>query len=475
MDQNSNPAARAVMGGERILRDCLQLKEGEHIAVFWDKTTSDVAGMLREAAGRLNLVIEEWDVPIDVQYGFRSTDLLPSQYLRSLSHARATISCLTDDPRGTNFRKAIIENALRNSESRMAHMPGATTALLEDGAAVELAEAERLCDYLGAVLSLGRHAVLETYELGPDGRPFGGPDRTHRLAIDLGGMGRMPIMSPGVIAPGTWGNVPGGETFIAPMEGTAEGTFVLNGAFTGHVIELPCQLLLRFRGGRMCDVDGDSIVRDKFLDLLSDAEAAGDRHCRDLAELGIGVNRGIQRLIGRSLSDEKVYGTIHIAVGDSKRFGGLYESAVHEDVVTMGPSLWVDGSPIVVQGRLVFDYDQWQDRLDVGPGGVPLPACEDPATHWVSRTSTSATTTADGRLRMDQEIGAGRNRRCTYTVGEPRASQEIARVYAMIPEVVDQISMGDLMAQAASSDLDEQTIRRALRVLIRHHLVEIRE
>ena len=474
MARRRNAIARAVTGGERILQDCLHLRQGDHVAVFWDETTSTVAEKLREAARRRKVVIEEFNVPFEVQYDYRPNDTLPDDYLQSLSRARATISCLTDDPRGTNFRKAIIENGLRNSESRLAHMPGATTELLEDGAAVELAEAEALCDYLGAVLSLGQRAVLETYELGPDGRPL--DDGKHQLTIELGGVDRMPILSPGVIAPGTWGNVPGGETFIAPMEGTAEGTFVLNGAFTGHVLTPPSQLLLRFIAGRLADVEGEAVARDKFLALLSAAEKDGDQHCRDIAELGIGVNRGIRRLIGRSLSDEKMYGTVHIALGDSKRFGGLYESAVHEDMVTMRPSLWVDESPIVVRGRLVFDGDRWQDRLDGGPGGDPLPACDAPAAHLVNRTSISATTTDQGLLRMDHEIGAQRNRRCTYTVGEPRASQILARLYALIPEVIDPISLGDLVARAgADHKLDEPTVRCALSILTRHHLAEIRE
>ena len=54
---------------------------------------------------------------------------------------------------------------------------------------------------------------------------------------DIGGWDRLPVASDGIIRDGAWGNVPSGETYIAPMEGTAEGQVLINGSIPGLVLD----------------------------------------------------------------------------------------------------------------------------------------------------------------------------------------------------------------------------------------------
>jgi hypothetical protein len=470
MSAYDNVSAGALVGGERIISECLSVAAGQSVAVFWDETTGEVFQALELAASRLGIKVHSCKVDLTTEFAFRHGDEFPSEYTGALGRSRATISCLTDDPRGTNFRKAVIENGLRDSQSRVAHMPGATAGLLENGAAIEYAEAGHLCDYLGAVFALGEDAVLETYILDPHQKCA---TASHRLRLALGGTSRLPITSPGTIGPGTWGNVPGGETFIAPQEGSAEGAFVLNGAFTGHVLEHPAFLILHFKAGRLMDVEGDQSAKEKFQALLSGAEEGGDPHCKDLAELGVGVNRGVRRLTGRSLFDEKLYGTAHIAIGDSRNFGGHHTSDIHEDFVTLRPSLSVDGSPVLVHGRLVFDYDRWHDRLDVGEAGATAALISDLGTARVYRTMISTSVSESGVFHVDHEIGAQRNRRCTYTVGAPDANSVLGRLYAILPESHERnVTLDSLLKKAIAQGIDERMVRRALYILRRHHLAE---
>jgi len=70
------------------------------------------------------------------------------------------------------------------------------------------------------------------------------------------------VVSTGIIESDTWGNLPGGETFIAPVEGTATGEYLLNGSFTGHVLRDDQPLVLRFDAGRLAGVDGTGIGRE---------------------------------------------------------------------------------------------------------------------------------------------------------------------------------------------------------------------
>ncbi len=91
------------------------------------------------------------------------------------------------------------------------------------------------------------------------------------------------------------------------------------------------------------------VVRS-FEALFKAAIDDGDPNWRILAELGIGANDGVRQLKGVSLVDEKCLGTVHIALGDNSTFGGRNESAVHEDLVTLAPTLNIDGKPILQKG-----------------------------------------------------------------------------------------------------------------------------
>jgi aminopeptidase len=87
------------------------------------------------------------------------------------------------------------------------------------------------------------------------------------------------------------------------------------------------------------------------------ATLATDEGARRLGEIGIGTNDGIDRPVGTILFDEKIGGTIHLALGRSyPETGGTNESAVHWDMICdlrHGGRLTADGAPILVDGNLV--------------------------------------------------------------------------------------------------------------------------
>ena len=83
-----------------------------------------------------------------------------------------------------------------------------------------------------------------------------------------------------------------------------------------------------------------------------------DDGSRRLGELGIGCNPGITRHMKNTLFDEKIYGTVHLAVGNGFPFlGGTNESAVHWDIVKDlrdGGELYCDGELVQRGGEWVF-------------------------------------------------------------------------------------------------------------------------
>jgi aminopeptidase len=146
-------------------------------------------------------------------------------------------------------------------------------------------------------------------------------------------------------------NIPGGEFFFCPVEDSAEGTigFVeFPGEYAGRSVE---GIRLRFEGGRVVDASADR--EEAFLlDLLDTDEGA-----RRLGEFGIGCNPGITRYMRNVLFDEKIDGTVHLALGNGFPYlGGTNVSAIHWDIVKDLRS----GGRLFVDGRLVQEDGVWR-------------------------------------------------------------------------------------------------------------------
>jgi aminopeptidase len=77
--------------------------------------------------------------------------------------------------------------------------------------------------------------------------------------------------------------------------------------------------------------------------------ATGDKDV--IAELGIGVNPGIMQPTGNISLDEKIGGSVHIAVGMNDRFGGKNKSNLHQDFVILKPTVWFDDKVILENGE----------------------------------------------------------------------------------------------------------------------------
>jgi len=145
-------------------------------------------------------------------------------------------------------------------------------------------------------------------------------------------------------------NMPDGEFFTAPIEDSVEGevSFQLPAMLSGREVS---GVKLRFEAGTV--VDASAARGEEFLLSVLDT----DDGSRTLGELGIGTNYGIDRGTLDVLLDEKIGGTVHMAVGASyPESGGKNESAVHYDLVCdlrQGGSITVDGETMQQDGRFV--------------------------------------------------------------------------------------------------------------------------
>jgi len=161
-----------------------------------------------------------------------------------------------------------------------------------------------------------------------------GPDTDLRVNVE----GRSWLAADGKL------NMPDGEIFTSPVETETEGDirFSFPAIFYGRAVE---DVRLRFEGGRV--VDAEAKTANDYLQSLLDM----DEGSRILGEVAFGLNYEIDHFTRDILFDEKIGGTIHLALGSSfKKLGGENDSGLHWDMIC---DLRSDGE-VYADGELVW-------------------------------------------------------------------------------------------------------------------------
>jgi aminopeptidase len=140
-------------------------------------------------------------------------------------------------------------------------------------------------------------------------------------------------------------NMPSGEVFTGPV--TASGVVRFGVPSSPRGVEV-AGVVLELRDGVVVSAQaerGDEVLQ---------AMLATDDGARRLGEIGIGTNFGIDRAVGMTLLDEKIGGTVHLALGRAyPETGGTNESAIHWDLICEPSRLTADGETILQDGRFV--------------------------------------------------------------------------------------------------------------------------
>jgi aminopeptidase len=147
-------------------------------------------------------------------------------------------------------------------------------------------------------------------------------------------------------------NFPSGEVFTGPVENSVEGhiRFTFPAMIQGHEV---AGIYLKFEAGSVVDASAD---RNEafFLTLLDTDDGA-----RRAGEFAFGTNEGIQQFTGNTLFDEKIGGTIHLALGAGyPDTGSANTSAIHQDLVCdirQEGEVRVDGEVFLKGGRYLVN------------------------------------------------------------------------------------------------------------------------
>lgn len=304
-----------------ILRDCLRVEPGEDVLIICNPVTEEIGSLLRiqavgDGAEATLAVIAERDShaaepPVPVVAAMIASDVIVAPTMQSISHCFA-------------------RRAASKAGARVASLPGVTEDMLARLMDVDMQALRRRGAAVCAALR-GKEAHI-TCANGSD--------------LRLGLEGRTPIVDAGVLnKPGAFGNLPCGEGFVAPVEGTGEGTLVVDGSIAGvGRVEEPVTLTVE--GGHLTGASGEQ--GEMLMRLLTEHGPEGT----NVAELGIGTNDEAM-LTGNVLEDEKILGSAHVAFGASAAIGGGVQVPVHLDCVVLEPTVEVDGTTIAEGGELV--------------------------------------------------------------------------------------------------------------------------
>ena len=308
-----------------VLSQCMGLGPNEGALVVTDGVNLEVAEAFYTAAGEMakdcSMAVfprrsrngEEPPAPVAAAMKEAAVILITAS--RSLSHTRAR-------------REACLAGA------RVASMPGITREMAARALKMDYQALARRSEAIARWLTEAREARLTS------------PGGTH---ITFSLEGRQGMADTGILRePGRWGNLPAGEACIAPMEGKTQGVVVLDGTLGGWGrLEEPITLVVE--AGVVKEVSGGKAASW----LQENLDAAGPAG-RNIAELGVGTNDKA-RIAGTLLEDEKVLGTVHVAMGNSLSLGGRVDARVHLDGVILQPVLELDGRVVLENGRLMPD------------------------------------------------------------------------------------------------------------------------
>jgi len=306
-----------------VVGECMGLRPGEELLVVCNPATIGLAERLRAEAGRagaegvLCLIAERAshaaEPPASVAAAIAAADAVLAPTVQSLSHTAA--------------RRQATEAGVR-----IATLPGVTEEMLARVMSADMNGLRRRGAAVAELLSAGAEARV-TCANGSD------------LRLGLGD--RAAIADAGELsAPGAFGNLPCGEGFIAPIEGSSQGRLVVDGTIAAiGAVEEPIELTVE--AGHLVAASGPQ--GERLMELLG----AHGEDGTNVAELGIGTNeRAI--LTGNLLEDEKILGSCHVAFGASAAIGGTVQVPVHLDCVVLRPEVSVDGEPLVRDGELLI-------------------------------------------------------------------------------------------------------------------------
>ena len=238
-------------------------------------------------------------------------------------------------PVGLSFRKFNTQRMHRFiSSSSLGSINNDKLSFLIDCLDIDYDEIQQKTNNLSKILTDAREINITT-------------KKGTNLTINVDGM--KGIGASGIYTePGTGGNLPGSEAYIAPKKDGVEGNVIIDGSLRlkNRTMLLNEPVELGIEKGKITKINNSYEARLLLQTLRwAHKKAKNPENIWKIGELGIGLNHKA-RIIGSTIIDEKTYGTAHIAIGSNSWFGGDIKTFIHLDQVFNNPIIKADGKLI---------------------------------------------------------------------------------------------------------------------------------
>ncbi len=306
------------------IRDCMGAMKNESVLIITDENKREIGYSLFENAKRLG----HQSLLVEMKAGKINGEEPPEAVAELMKKFDVVLVPTTKSITHTDARRNASAKGVR-----VATFPGITKEIMIRGMNADYKAISKRSIKLKKVLEKGKQ-IHVTAPAGTD------------ITFDIAG--RTAIASKGLFHnKGESGNLPTGETFLAPVEGTANGIFVADGSFAGLGLMKNINIKVEVKNGFATNITGGKPA--KKLNAMLDEVG---KRARNIAEFGIGTNDSA-KLSGVLLEDEKVMGTIHIALGNNVTMGGTFNVPIHVDGVIKNPTVWMDGKLLMKDGKLL--------------------------------------------------------------------------------------------------------------------------
>lgn len=332
--------ADLLLAAKKVIEGSICPQKGEHILLIFDNPGRDLAEGFVEASVVLGQQLTAVYVPYSLQEVTRELTA-DNRTLYLLRKSTILITAVTDAPETTGFRVSLLGTAVEEG-LRCVHMPGVNEEVfISSTLGIHFPALHQHAEQIASALTSANTATIKTRS------SITGEEHTLTLMLT----GRTGHADGGLVRSGEIINIPTGEAYIAPVEGSAEGSICIAGSFPECELGSGREVVIVFSRGAI-DLKRSAIPRDeagaycrRLLESALAVDAAGLR----LGEFGIGLNPAIAGVNGMTILDEKAFGTAHVAIGSNKPFGGEIVSPYHYDLVFFPTSIVLDHSTVSVE------------------------------------------------------------------------------------------------------------------------------
>lgn len=324
MQQTQYMDQELIKGAETIVDQCLQIQKDETVLLLNDNNDQDLFESLFHVLDEREIEYEYVEYPEPESSGteppenvaqkMKEFDVVIAPTLKSISHTKA-------------------RKEANDAGTRVATLPGVTKELWKTSLQADYQEVKEITEKVYKLLENTSKVRIET----PSGTDIEFNVEYDTFHTDTGIINE----------PGDFGNLPAGEPSGYPAD--INGVLVLD-----HFPFSPSAHKVEIRDGEVVALENKEGESSSELEKVFEETPCAKK----MAEFGFGTNPDAT-LIGNTLQDEKVLGTVHIAFGDNCSYVKEGDDRsnpcdVHWDSVCEKPTVWFDDEKVLDKGKPVF-------------------------------------------------------------------------------------------------------------------------